>query len=111
MTEDNRGHERAVLDPHAVKNLETFAQTPQDRDRVLDRWLVDEHGLKPPLERSVLLDVLAVLVKSGRADHVQLAAGQHRLEHVARVHGALGRARADHRVQLIDEEKDATLRS
>ena len=39
-------------------------------------------------------------------DHPQLAAGQHGLEHVARVHRALGRARADHRVQLVDERDD-----
>ena len=42
-----------------------------------------------------------------RADHVQLAAGQHRLEHVAGVHGGVAaRARADDRVQLVDERDD-----
>ena len=39
---------------------------------------------------------------------VQLAARQHRLEHVRGVHRPLGRARADDRVQLVDEEDDAT---
>ena len=37
---------------------------------------------------------------------VQLAAGQHRLEQVGGVHGALGRAGADDGVQLVDEEDD-----
>ena len=41
--------------------------------------------------------------------HVQLAAGQHRLQHVGGVHRALGRARADHGVQLVDEEDDLAL--
>ena len=41
------------------------------------------------------LDVLAVLVERRRADHVQLAARERRLEHVAGVHRALGRAGAD----------------
>jgi hypothetical protein len=50
---------------------------------------------------------LAVLVEGGGADAVQLAAGQHRLEHVAGVHGALGLAGADDGVQLVDEEDDA----
>ena len=55
----------------------------------------------------VLLDVLAVLVERGRADQAQLAAGQHRLEHVAGVHGALAAgARADDGVQLVDEGDD-----
>ena len=51
----------------------------------------------------VLLDVLAVLVERGRADHAQLAAGEHRLDHVAGVHRAFGRAGADDRVHLVDE--------
>ena len=51
--------------------------------------------------------MLAVLVQRGRADHPQLAAGQHRLEHVAGVHRALaGRAGADDGVQLVDERDD-----
>ena len=40
---------------------------------------------------------------------MQLAAGEHRLEQVARVHAALGAARADDVVQLVDEEDDAAL--
>ena len=55
--------------------------------------------------RRVLLDVLAVLIERGRADDVQLAAGQGRLEHVAGVHPALGAcSRTDQGVQLIDED-------
>ena len=37
------------------------------------------------------------------------AAGQHRLQHVARVHRALGLAGADDRVQLVDEQDDLPL--
>ena len=40
---------------------------------------------------------------------MQLAARQRRLEHVAGVHRALGLARADERVQLVDEEDDLAL--
>ena len=42
-----------------------------------------------------------------RADEAQLAAGEHRLEHVAGVHRALaGGAGTDDRVQLVDEGDD-----
>ena len=104
-----RGDQRAVLDPDAVEDLEPLAQPAQDRDGVLDARLVDVHGLEAPLQRGVLLDVLAVLVERRRADHVQLAAGEHRLEHVAGVHRALGRARADDGVHLVDEQQDPAL--
>ena len=53
--------------------------------------------------------MLAVLVQRGGADGVQLAAGQHRLEQVGGVHRALGRARADDGVQLVDEQDDPAL--
>ena len=106
MAERHGGDQGVVLDLHAVEDLEALAQAAQDRDGVLDRRLVDQDRLEPTLQCRVLLDVLAVLVQRRRADHVQLAAGQHRLEHVAGVHRALGGAGADHGVQLVDEQQD-----
>ena len=87
-------------------DLVALLEAAQDRDRVLDGRLADEHGLEAALERGVLLDVLAVLVERGGADGAQLAAGEHRLEQVGGVDGALGGAGADDRVQLVDEEDD-----
>ena len=79
----------------------------QDLHGVLDTGLADEDLLEAALQGGVLLDPLAVLVERGRADHVQLAAGQHRLEHVAGVHGGVAAGtRADDRVQLVDERDD-----
>ena len=73
------------------------------------RGLAHEHLLEAALEGGVLLDPLAVLVERGRADHVQLAAGQHRLEHVAGVHrGVAAGAGTDDGVQLVDERDDLT---
>ncbi len=102
-------HQRRVLDPHAVVHLVLLLQPAQDRDRVLDARLLDQHRLEPTLERRVLLDVLAVLVERGRADRAELTAREHRLQHVAGVHRALGRAGADDRVQLVDERDDLAL--
>ena len=53
--------------------------------------------------------MLAVLVERRGADRVQLAAGEHRLEQVGRVHGALRRAGTDDGVQLVDEQDDLAL--
>ena len=109
--ERRRRHQCSILNPDAVVDLEALAQPPQDRDRVLDCRLVDHHRLEPALERGVLLDVAPVLVQRGRPDAMQLAAGEHRLEHVAGVHRPLGRAGAHHRVQLVDEQQDPALAS
>ena len=40
---------------------------------------------------------------------MQLAARQHRLQHLRRVHGAFGRAGADDGVELVDEQHDLPL--
>ena len=105
--ERGRGHQRGVGDPHAVVDLVALLEPAQDADGVVDGGLADQDLLEAALERRVGLDVLAVLVERRRADHAQLAARQHRLDHVAGVHGGLaGRAGADDRVQLVDEGDD-----
>ena len=104
VAEHGRGDERGVADAHAVVRLVALLQAAQDRDRVGDRRLADVDRREAPLERGVLLDVLAVLVERRRADAAQLAAGEQRLQQVRGVDRALGRAGADDRVQLVDEE-------
>ena len=105
--ERGRGDEGAVLDLDLVVGLVTLLEAAQDRDGVLDARLADVDLLEAALERRVLLDVLAELVEGRGADEAQLAAGEHRLEHVARVHrGLAGRPGPDDGVQLVDEGHD-----
>src|SRR5262245_32250624 len=73
-------------------------------DRVLDIRLTNEHGLKPPLERRVLLDVFAILVERRGADAAQLTACQRRFEQIGRVAASLGPSRANNGVKLVDEQ-------
>ena len=92
-------------------DLVSLFEAAQDADGVLDRGLVHEDGLEASLQGRVLLNVLAILVQGGGPDAVELATGQHGLEHVAGVHGrALGPAGAHDRVQLINEEDDLSPR-
>ena len=105
--ERDRLAERLIRDTQAVMRLEALAQAAQDLQALLGRGLRDAHGLKAPLERRVLFDIFAVLLKRRRADDLQLAASERGLEDVRRVDRALGRARADDRVQLVDKQDDA----
>ena len=106
VAERRGGDRRGVLDADAVMDLVALLQAAEDRDRVLDGRLADHDRLEAALERGVLLDVLAVLVERRGADGAQLAAGEHRLEQVRGVDGALRGARADDRVQLVEEQHD-----
>src|SRR4051812_13042206 len=100
----------AAYDADAVMLLVLVLQAAQDRDRVLDARLVNEHRLEAPRQRRVLLDVLLVLIERGRADAMQLAARQRGLEQVGGVHRTVGLARSDQRVHLVDEKDDAAIR-
>ena len=104
--EVRRRDDRLVGDRDAVVALVPLAQTLQDLDRVRDRRLLDLDRLEAPLERGVLLEVLAVLVERGGADGLELTAGEHRLEDARRVDRAFGRTGTHERVQLVDEQDD-----
>ena len=108
--ERRSGDDRGVRNADAVVDFVFLLEAAQDRDRVLDRGLVDEHRLEAAGEGGVLLDILAILVERGGADAVKLAAGQRRLQHVGRIHRAFGLAGADERVHLVDEQDDLALR-
>ncbi len=100
------GDDGRIGDFHAVMHGVALLQATQDRDGVLDARLAHEHFLEAALQRGILLDVLAVFVERGGADAMQLAARQRGLEHIARVHRAIGLAGADHGVQFVDEQDD-----
>ena len=86
--------------------LVALAQALEDLHGLLGRGLVDLDLLEAALQGGVALEVLAVLVERGRADRLQLAAGQGRLEDRGGVDRALGGAGADEVVELVDEEDD-----
>jgi hypothetical protein len=102
--ERRRGVQRLVGDLAAVVRLVAVAQPAQDLHGVVDRRLVDADLLEAALERGVALEVLAVLVERRRADRLQLAACERRLEDRRCVDRALGRAGADEVMELVDEQ-------
>ena len=87
-------------------DLVALLEPAQDADRVGDGRLGHVHRLEAPFQRRILLD-RAVLVQRRRPDHAQPSAREQRLEHVRRVHRALGRSGADDGVELVDEGDDA----
>ena len=109
MGQRRRRDERAIGDAHAVMQLVFLLQAAQDGDRVFDGRLGDEDGLEAARKRRVFLDVLAIFIERRRADAMQFAARQGRLQQIGRVHRAFGLARADQRVHLVDEQDDAAV--
>ena len=98
--------QRLVGDADAVVRLVAVAQALEDLFGLLDVGLVDLDLLEAALEGGVAFEVLAVLVHGRRADRLQLAARQRRLEDRGGVDGAFGGAGADEVVELVDEQDD-----
>ena len=98
-----------VGDLHAVEVLVVLADALENLHAVVKRWLGDGHGLEAAFQRGVLFDVLAVFGERRCADDLNLAAGERGLENVRGVHAALGVARADEIVYLVDDEDDISL--
>ncbi len=109
VAELGRGDDGLLRDLDPVVRLVAVPEAEEYRNRLIHRRLVDEHGLEAPLQRRVLLHVLAVLVERGGPDDLQLAARQRGLEHARGVHGALGAAGPDDGMQLIDKQDDVLL--
>ncbi len=98
--------QRLVGDRDLVVLLVAVAQAAQDLHGLVRRRLLDADLLEAPLQGRVALEVLAVLVERRRADRLQLAARERRLEDRGSVDRALGSAGADEVVQLVDEQDD-----
>jgi hypothetical protein len=94
-----------------VVRLIAVAQALQDVDRVGQRRLLHLDGLEAPLERGILLEVLAILVERGRADGLQLTTSEERLQDRGGVDRALCSARTDEGVDLVDEDDDVAARA
>src|SRR5829696_7140011 len=101
-----RSLQRLVGDADAVVLLVAVAQALQDLDGVLRGGLVDPDLLEAALQRGVALQVLAVLVERRGTDRLELAAGEGGLQDAGGVDRALGGARADEVVELVDEQDD-----
>ncbi len=85
--------------------FEAALQPAEDLDRLVDRGLGHVDLLETARERMVLLEDAPVLVVGRRADALQLPGRERRLEQVGRVERAARRgARADQRVDLVDEQ-------
>ena len=107
--ESGGGDDGPVGDLDAVIDLVPLLQAAEDGDGILHRGLIHHDRLEAALQSGVLFNILPVLVEGRGADTVQLSPGQHGLEEIARIHGALRLARPYDGVQLVDKEDDTPL--
>ena len=98
--------ERLVLKHHAVMTFVLILKTLEDFNRLLLRRRMDDDVLEAPLQRSILLDELAVLIECRGSDALHLSTGKSRLENVGSVDGSLRSSGAYESMELINKEND-----
>src|ERR1700730_10172829 len=82
----------------------------EDLNRLVPGGLGDVDALEVAGERLVAIERSFEFLVSRRAHTAQFAGGERRFQQIGGVHGGAGRgARADYRVNLVDEEHDAAV--
>ena len=67
---------------------------------------LDVDRLEPALQRTILLDMLAVLIERRGADALDFATRQRRLQHVGGIDRSFRGTGSHQRVQFVDEDDD-----
>ena len=81
-----RRDDGVIVDMHLVVVLVLLLQTTEDGNRLRGSRLVHHDHLETALKSLVLLEILAVLLDSRRADGPKLSTGQGRLQDIGSVH-------------------------
>ncbi|MNC15413.1 hypothetical protein D3C75_632300 [compost metagenome] len=97
------------MDFDPVVDFKPLLQTTQNGDRILYIGFAHEHLLETALQRRVLLYIFAIFIERCGTDTVQLTPGQHRLQHIARIHRAFGFTCAHNCMQLINKKNNAAV--
>ncbi len=98
------GFDRFVGIGHRVEFLVALLDAEQNADGVRFVGRRNFDGLEAALERTVLLDGLAIFARRGGADALDLAARKSGLQDIGGIERTFGRSGAHQGVQLIDED-------
>ena len=85
------------------------AQSFENLDRLLLTRLFDHNRLETALKCCILLNILAVLLDSRRADQLDLSACKRRFQDIGRIDCALSSTSSDDRVNLVDEKQNLSI--
>ena len=89
-----------------MKYFITVFQTTKDGNRIFHRRLIHQYLLETTFQCRILLNILTVLIKSGRTDTMQFPSCKQRFQHITRIHGAICLACANDQMKLIDKQNN-----
>ena len=92
-----------------MEDFISLFESSQDRDRILNGWLIYQNRLETTLQGCILLNILTILIQCCCADTVQFASGKHRLKHISCIHRTVCLTGSDDRMKLINEKNDLSV--
>ena len=87
----------------------TILEASENRNRVLNIWLLHNDRLEATFQSRVLFDVLAIFIQRRGTNAVQFTTSQGWLQEVGSIHRTFGIARADDGMEFINEHDDLTI--
>ena len=104
--EFDRSSERVVRNSNVMVLLITTAESFENLKRFRSRRRIDRHRLETTFKGVIFFDVLSIFVKGSRADDLEFAARERRLDDIGGVVGAFSASRADERMKFVDKKDD-----
>ena len=92
-----------------MEDFISLFQSSQDRDCILNGWLIYQDRLETTLQCSILLNILTILIQCCCTDTMQFTSGKHRLKHISCIHRTVCLTGSDDRMKFIDEKNDLSV--
>ena len=92
-----------------MEDFVSLFQSSQDRDCILNGWLIYQNRLETTLQCSILLNILTILIQCCCTDTMQFTSGKHRLKHISCIHCTVCLTGSDDRMKFIDKKNDLSV--
>ena len=92
-----------------MEDFVSLFQSSQDRDCILNGWLIYQNRLETTLQCSILLNILTILIQCCCTDTMQFTSGKHRLKHISCIHRTVCFTCSYNRMKFIDEKNDLSV--
>ena len=101
-------HHRLIGNGDPVVQLISLLQSTEDLHTEFNRWLLNRHLLKAPVQSRILLHSAAIVLWSGGGDTTQLPSCQGRFQQTGRI--STGSITVHHGVKFINEQHNGRFR-
>ena len=92
-----------------MEDFVSLFESSQDRDCILNGWLIYQNWLETTLQSCILLNILTILIQCCCTDTMQFTSSKHRLKHISCIHRTVCLTGSDDRMKLINEKNDLSV--